>query len=308
MNTFTSFDRAFRSICQDVGCEYDFVCSPRGQKVREKLGYTFTLEDPRKRLINNPIRDAKYGFGVGEFLWYLQGREDLEMMQYYNKRTKGFSNDGKTVNSAYGNRIFRPKVTVGSVITSQWQTAIEELRKDPDSRRALLLINVKEDEALAAWDTSKDVPCTLALQFFIRENRLYMHTTMRSNDVFWGLTYDLFSFTLIQECMMMALRVFYPNLELGSYSHTAGSIHIYERHFEQAEQIARQYKLDWDPNAPGMEPLTSFDSLMELCRDEELLRTGKIQSVDLGKYRGGELWMAVQLNAHRQKRDEENGK
>ncbi len=308
MRTYHSFDHAFKNICQSVGNEYDFVCSPRGQKVRECLGFTFVLQDPRKRILHNPIRDAKYGFGVGEFLWYFQGREDLEMMQYYNKRSKGFSNDGVTINSAYGHRIFRPKVTLGSVITSQWHTTIEELRKDPDSRRALLLINAKEDEAEAAWGVSKDVPCTLALQFFIRHDKLYLHTTMRSNDVFWGLTYDLFSFTLLQECMLLELKKFYPALELGGYLHTAGSMHIYERHFDQAEDIAAPQRLEWNSNASGMEPLSSFESLHQLCSDEELLRTGKIQSIDLGLYRGAERWMAVQLNEHRLKRDNENRK
>ena len=106
----------------------------------------------------------------------------------------------------------------------------------------------------------------------------------------------------------MELKKIYPDLELGTYSHTAGSMHIYERHFEQAEQIARVSRLDWNDNTNGMEALTSFDSLLELCSDEDLLRTGKIQSIDLGKYRGAELWMATQLNLHRLKRDSENAK
>jgi hypothetical protein len=83
---------------------------------------------------------------------------------------------------------------------------VAELLKDHDSRRALVLINRANDQIYAVDHGSKDVPCTLSLQFFVRDNKLHLHAHMRSNDVFWGLTYDLFSFTMLQEVMMLELR------------------------------------------------------------------------------------------------------
>ena len=45
----------------------------------------------------------------------------------------------------------------------------------------------------------KDIPCTVSLQFLIRENKLHLFVNMRSNDVFLGLPHDIFCFTMIQE-------------------------------------------------------------------------------------------------------------
>jgi thymidylate synthase len=70
------------------------------------------------------------------------------------------------------------------------------------------------------------------MDFKVRDNKLYMHTFMRSNDLVWGFQYDVFFFTLIQEIMANEL-----NVELGSYNHTATSFHVYERHFDLIEEM-----------------------------------------------------------------------
>lgn len=303
--TGDSFDVIFRRVCDNIVNNPEHTCSPRGSTIREALAVQLVLEDPTKRLINNPARDSNYGFAVGEFLWYWAARNDLQTMLYYNKRMGSFSDDGITLNSAYGHRLKSP---VDMTVLSQWELAIETLVKDPDSRRAVMTIYSPWDMHRAVVDGSKDVPCTLSLQFFIRDEQLHLHVVMRSNDVMWGLTYDLFSFTLFQECMLLALQERgYRFLRLGRYFHTAGSMHIYDRHFELAERVAKWEKPDmsaWDPFA-GMPHLTSLEDLGELVIDEQMLREGKIQSIDLGRYRGGELWMAKALNAHRVKRDSE---
>jgi thymidylate synthase len=191
---------------------------------------------------------------------------------------------------------------------TQWATAKMALAEDPDSRRAVLLINEPADEVLAVTTGSKDVPCTLSLQFFIRENKLHLHVHMRSNDAVWGLTNDLFSFTLFQECMLLDLQETYPDkfgsLELGSYYHTAGSLHIYERHFELAEDCLKFYSDGVTEDEP-MPPLTSLISLRLLCSDEENLRKGYIDQIKSDSYQGGERWLAEKLNEHRHKRDAE---
>lgn len=298
-----TFDEVFRDLIFYVNNYPDFVCSPRGQKIKECLAQTLVLEDPRARLINNPARKANYGFAAGEFLWYWQGREDLEMMQYYNKRSASFSNDGKTINSAYGKRMRRDTWRDAN----QWDTCVKTLVGDTDSRRALLLINAPIDNIDAVEFGSKDVPCTLSLQFFIRKNRLHVHIHMRSNDIVWGLTNDLFSFTLFQECMLLSLKKAdkkFENLELGTYYHTAGSMHLYERHFGLAEEVAEVYtKKKWAVSRDVMPAIDSLEDLDRLGQDEEDLRKRYIDKIDLNKYTGGARWLASQLNYHRQKRD-----
>jgi hypothetical protein len=128
---------------------------------------------------------------------------------------------------------------------------------------------------------------------------------MRSADAVWGLTYDLFSFTLLQEMMLNELRSSgMDDLELGEYIHTAGSLHIYERHFGMAEAATNSYlKLGFQAAAP-MEPVSSAE-LAVLASQEKALRTGKVAALDETQFDGGVRWMCRQLNDHRRKRDAE---
>ena len=306
----SNFDEIYYQLLSQLNQRPQYVCSPRGSKIKENIAVTLLLHNPRARLLNCKKRNTNYGFGVGEFLWYWQGKQDLKTMVYYNKRMKDYSDDGKTLTSAYGHRLktmqFTPNGSdVGSTM-SQWQAAIQTLVADPDSRRALMLINQPGDEVRAAMLGSKDVPCTLSLQFFIRDNRLELHTHMRSNDVMWGLTYDLFSFTLFQECMLLELQKEkkFNDLKLGYYYHTAGSLHLYEQHFDQSDQICYEYAKGVELSPP-MEPLSDLESLEEVCSIEEALRTNLSYLILTGDLEGTPLWMVQQLESHKDKRDAE---
>ena len=306
-----NFDHLFARLVTDINNDPEYDTSPRGMRVKELIAPTFELTQPRRRLLRSPARKADYGFAVGEFLWYWSGKNDLETMLYYNKRMNQFSDDGRTLNSAYG---FRMKEQYDFEIggypgdgssVSQWEACVKTLCQDPDSRRAIIIINEPMDEVIATGRGSKDVPCTLSLQFFVRNRKLHLHVNMRSNDVFWGLTYDLFSFTLLQECMLLELRrAGMKDLELGSYTHCAGSLHIYERHFEAAQAVGDEYLSKDFIEAPPMEPFT-LEELASLVEQEEGLRTGKVAQLDEAQFGGGVRWMAAQLNQHRRKRDAE---
>jgi len=311
---FVAFD--FDSLLTKLFCGLVIQqeCSPRGMKVKELVAPRLELVDPRCRLIRSSTREANYGFAVGEFLWYWRGAKDLETMQYYNKRMKNFSNDGKTLNSAYGYRIrsIRNGVALDDSLippmrfSTQWENCIEDLFFDNDTRRAVLFIDSPYDHLVK---DSKDVPCTLTLQFLLRDEQLNLHVNMRSNDAIWGLTYDLFSFTLIQECMVLELRKRGINCGLGSYIHTAGSMHIYERHYEMVDKfIVENMRADNITFAQVMEGIDSLESLDRLLCDEEALRIGKIDLIDEYKYVGACRWMAQELNMHRMKRDNEGVK
>lgn len=310
-----------QEICWQFGSP-DFVCSPRGQEIKEILVPRLVLTNPRNRLLRNDTRDPNYGFAVGEFLWYWRGSNKLDEMTYYNKRMPNFSDDGVTLNSAYGyilKGMGRDDCTPGAV-DDQWAIAIRTLKKDPDSRRAVLQIHSPYHQFLADEHGSKDVPCTLSLQFFIREGQLHCHANMRSNDVHWGLTYDLFSFTLFQECMLLELQEMYPELKLGRYFHTAGSLHIYQRHYDMTQKMHEEYARYWKRYDPlglllqkrgAMAPLGSLQELDDLQELEWALRCDTIEYGDescLEGFSGAALWMAQQLYKHRGRRDEERRK
>ncbi|MGH8883762.1 MAG: thymidylate synthase [Egibacteraceae bacterium] len=101
------------------------------------------------------------------------------------------------------------------------------------------------------------MPCTLGYRFFLRAGRLHMHTTMRSQDLWLGFCYDLFTATVLQELLAGWLGA-----ELGEYRHHIDSLHLYQNDLAVASRLP-------DPAgpSPAMPPLgvdwDSFDALLQ---------------------------------------------
>lgn len=183
----------------------------------EIINAVTVINDPTRSFVRSNIRNLPIRYAIGEMLWYMSGNNHLNEIQKYTKNWDRMSDDGETVNSNYGWCISR------KFGFDQWEYIKELLVKDPNTRQAVLHIKTADNTP------SKDVNCTVCLQFFIREGKLYLTTYMRSNDLWMGFPYDVFQFMNMQVLMSMEL-----GLELGSYTHIAGSLHLYERDYRKA--------------------------------------------------------------------------
>ena len=247
LGTFQSFTHCYISLIRQVYETPTYESAPRGQKIKEQLGASFTILNPRDRIPYVSGRKFSMTYMVAELLWYLSGNDKTEWISKYSNFWKSISDDGIHANSAYGARLFakHPKIAGGRF--NQWEYIVDELKKDPDSRRAVMHLRVPDDSI----DAKLDVPCTLALQFFIRNGKLHQIVNMRSSDVIFGIAYDIPAFTLFQEILANELGV-----ELGTYTHMSNSLHIYERHFDMAETILKTSNVNrstfelWKQNGP----------------------------------------------------------
>ena len=230
IGTYQSFTHCYISLVRNVYENPSFEAAPRGQKVKEILGASFTILDPRDRIPYVAGRRFSVTYMVAELLWYLSGNNKTEWISKYSSFWKDISDDGVTANSAYGARLFKRHPKIAQERFNQWEYVIEELTRDPDSRRAVMHLRVPDDSI----DAKLDVPCTLALQFFIRDGKLHQVVNMRSSDVIFGIAYDIPAFTLFQELLANELGV-----GMGTYTHTSNSLHIYERHFDMAKKILK---------------------------------------------------------------------
>ena len=231
MNVYENFTDCYLDLARQVYETPDFVCAPRGYKIKEKLGVRFKIKNPFDRLPYIPARKFSVTYLIGELLWYLSASDSTDWISYYSSFWKNISDDGKTANSAYGARIFKPHERIAGKELTQWEFVVDELRRDKDSRRAVIHIR-------SPWDSVKaklDVPCTLTLQFFIRNKRLHMVTNMRSSDLILGIAYDIPAFTMFQELLARELGV-----NVGEYIHISNSLHIYERHFGMVEEMLKE--------------------------------------------------------------------
>lgn len=184
----------------------------------EIINATTIINNPTNNIMKNDVRKLSMKYAIGEMLWYMSGQPLLKEIQKYGKGWDRMTDDGIHVNSNYGYCISR------KYGFDQWEWVKEELIKNPNSRRAVIHIKEPSDKE------SKDVNCTVCLQFFIRDNKLYLTTYMRSNDIWMGFPYDVFQFTCMQILMSMELE-----LELGTYTHIAGSLHLYERNVKEVD-------------------------------------------------------------------------
>lgn len=246
------------------------LSAPRKLEQIEIIGTTRILQFPRNRIFSIPARHTDLFYAFGEFLWYLSGYNDLDYIQYYAPSIGRFSDDGMTLNSGYGYRIF-------SEFGDQFEEVYQILIADPDSRQAIIMIRSPSDIFLK----TKDQICTCCLQFFIRDNQLHLVTYMRSNDLMVGTLYDIFCFTMFQE--FLALRL---NVQLGYYYHSVGSLHIYMN--DKWTPVIESIKSSLPVNNPiEMSPMTFInpndtkneiymilqcEEALRLCQDTGLLQ------------------------------------
>lgn len=200
--------------------EKGYTASSRdGDVVGEITEAVFCVEDPTRNIVSSRIRNMPMRYAVGELAWYLAGSNKVKDIAQFSKVWERLSDNGVTNNSAYGYRIFT------QFGFDQWEYVRDMLIRDPLSRQAILHIKTPDNKV------TKDTPCTVYLQFLLRDNKLNMSVHMRSNDIWMGVPYDMFSFCFLQMKMAMELGV-----EIGEYTHYAGSLHMYKRDYETAQR------------------------------------------------------------------------
>ena len=185
----------------------------------EIINANLQLTDPTRNTMCECIRKMPIRYAIGELLWYNSRNITWKAIEPFSKFWKNLSDDGEHVNSNYGWCI-HDKYTF-----DQWTMVVNLLKSTPNSRQAV--IHIKEPRDVIKRPT-KDLNCTLTLQFLIRENKLDMIVNMRSNDIWLGLPYDVFNFTCMQIQMAMELGV-----DIGTYYHNAASLHLYKHDLEK---------------------------------------------------------------------------
>lgn len=210
-----NMDTIYRKICDNINC---FGSKVRGTK--ELNNYTFTLTNLDNNVIN--VRNISKSYVCGELLWYVLSRNDVAFINKFAGLWGRISDDGITSYSAYGDIVFKRHGF------NQVDKIIQLLCVDPDSRRAVINFNVPNENVIE----TKDEICTIALQFLIRDGKLNCTGIMRSNDVWYGLPYDVIFFTELTKYIAKRL-----NIPHGTYTHYVISLHAYERNYEDIKSV-----------------------------------------------------------------------
>jgi len=288
MNPNVGLDSAYRQTLADLRGHGQLVPAVQdptsittgfGAKAKnfyELRGYTFSIANPRQRLVSGEGRKASEQFCVANFLWMLFGRDDHEFIGHYNQKGAALAEVDGHYPGAHGRRI-----------GNQLFRVIDELRAEHSSRRAVLQVSREED----LFSHSRDIPCVIAIQLFRRPVTL-LHTNgtasnalhnealdmvvhMRSQNAVFVMPYDIYAFTMFQEFIASALGI-----QVGTYHHQVGSLHF----FEGEEGVVDTILNERPPQAEFMTTMPAFTSPSGPRQLIHALEVGEKQVRDLGPF------------------------
>ena len=130
----------------------------------------------------------------------------------------------ETIGPSYGAAVNIP--TFG--YKNQLEYVVETLKKDPNSRRAMINLWIPEDLHKMAL-----TPCCYNLIFNILDGKLHMQLNIRSSDIALGLPFNIFQFQVLHKLIAHEVGV-----EPADFIVMISNLHYYDRHEEKLlEQI-----------------------------------------------------------------------
>ena len=189
----------------------------------------YTLIDPTKRLHLIRGKVSKKYF-TRELLAYFKG--DLKVESGLAKASSFWTtlaDENGEICSNYGYYVFHQRISEANNIT-QYEWVIQNLEKNLDSRKAFININQPMHKIAA----NLDFPCTLGMQFYVKDNYLCCTVSSRSTDIYTGLPYDMGFFAFVTELVYKDLKERLPeekgkNLKLGHVTMKANFTQIYDK-------------------------------------------------------------------------------
>jgi thymidylate synthase len=197
-----------------------FVTDKTGVKTIEMIGATFEANQPT---IFGEVNDE---YVERELEWY-------KSMSLYVEDIPGktpaiweqvASKDGK-INSNYGWAIYHEDNHL------QYQNVLDELTKNPNSRRAVMIYTRPSMWEDYNENGMSDFMCTNAVQYMIRDDQLVAIVQMRSNDVVFGYRNDY-------AWQWHVANQLANDLGLKTWPKIiwhVGNLHVYERHFDKVK-------------------------------------------------------------------------
>ncbi len=167
---------------------------------------------------------------VHELLWFLKGETNVKYLRENNVSIWDEWADGEgNLGPVYGYQWRSWSAADGRRI-DQVKNVIEQIKKNPDSRRLIVSAwNVGDVEKMAL------PPCHVLFQFYVADGRLSCQLYQRSADIFLGVPFNIASYALLTHMVAQVC-----DLQPGEFIHTFGDAHLYSNHFEQAElQLTR---------------------------------------------------------------------
>lgn len=192
---------------------------------------SYSVACPRRtRVMNEYLSRERVLFDEGEI--------DSDRMGEISRIWKLIENPDGTINANYGYMVYHLRDAgngkFGANMTSQWEWCKDRLSRNIHTLQAIMHFNRPKDQFVG----NLDQPCTVFTQFTVEGGRLNFHSFMRSNDVIYGIPYNIAYFKVLQGRMLDYLnRECGANLGFGYLHHNVTSLHLYEDKVDIAKSI-----------------------------------------------------------------------
>lgn len=188
-----------------------------GYQMRFDLNAGFPLVTTKKMHLRSIIH---------ELLWFLRGDTNIRSLNEVGVTIWDEWADAEgNLGPVYGKQWRSWPDGKGGTL-DQMSNVIEQLRRNPDSRRLII----------SAWnpadlDKMALPPCHCLFQFYVADGRLSCQLYQRSADIFLGVPFNIASYALLTQMIAQVV-----GLKLGEFVHTLGDAHLYLNHLEQVEE------------------------------------------------------------------------
>lgn len=213
-----------------------------GTKLKEIYNTTIRIKEPQDSILAINGKGYNPAFMVAETIWNLCG-DTGDWLTNYNTNYKEYFLNRK-LEAGYGNRLYNYNGV------NQIEKIVRLLKEVPDTQQANAVIFNPEYDLC----NPKFVPCITMLKFRIRENKLFMTTYMRAQDLWKGLPYDIFLLISIFNLIANLL-----NIEMGEYIHYCDTLRIYQQNYDEVERfLTDSCKMELDKN-------------IDFCKDKNII-------------------------------------
>jgi len=205
-----------RQIFKEKLFREEFVTDKSGVKTIEWVGASFMANE---ETIFGPVN---WDYVDKEIQWYNSCSLNVNDIPGNTPEIwKQVADPDGFINSNYGWCVYHPDNGY------QYQAAKDELLKNRDSRRAIMIYTRPTMHFDYNFNGRSDFMCTNAQQYVIRDNKLHVIVQMRSNDVVFGYRNDRAWADHVLSKLANDLEI-----DKGNIYWQVGSLHVYERHFD----------------------------------------------------------------------------
>lgn len=239
----TTFDIVYKNLIKKIMEEGILELNERTlHKTKSLPGLTFQIDLEKDGFPILTLRKQPIKSPIAEQVWFIQGDKDTTFLRKYTKMWDEFIEEDGTISSAYG---YRWRHHFGR---DQLDQLIKHLQEEPHSRQGVVITWDPQDDGLYGNGLKatykKNAPCPFAFTVNIIGGRLNLHNIIRSNDMMLGCPFDTFGFSLLMIALAQKLGV-----KPGIYTHTISNAHIYDTHFDGANELIKR-----DNNHPNIFP------------------------------------------------------